>query len=206
LPLVLSVGRLVQKKGFPDLLEALAVLKGRAVGFRALVIGEGPQRTALEQQVKRLGLDDLVTLPGAVSQETLVAIYKQADVFALPCRVLDDGDRDGLPNVLLEAMATGLPVVSTPISGIPEVIHNGEDGLLVGERDVAALAGALELLLGDAELRRRLGENARRTIETEMSADAMALQLAGLFFGAIGLATAGEDAAAGTALVGERAS
>jgi glycosyltransferase involved in cell wall biosynthesis len=206
LPLVLSVGRLVEKKGFPDLIEALAVLKERGVAFNALIVGEGPERQDLEAQVRRLGLDNRVELPGAVSQEALVEIYKEATVFALPCRILDDGDRDGLPNVLLEAMATGLPVVSTPVSGIPEVIRNGENGLLVGERDVTALAAALELLLSDAELRQRLGKNARGTVEAEMSADAMVRQLAGLFFDAIGLTPVAEGASGDAALAGGTAS
>jgi glycosyltransferase involved in cell wall biosynthesis len=182
----LSVGRLVPKKGFPDLIEALGVLRGRGVAFRAMIVGAGPERSKLEEQIKRLNLSDIVTLPGAVTQEELVGIYKEATVFALPCRILDDGDRDGLPNVLLESMSMGLPVISSPISGIPEVIRNGENGLLVPERDVNALAAALELLLHDAELRERLGRNARSTIVSEMSADAMAQKLAGLFFSAIG--------------------
>jgi len=186
LPLILSVGRLVKKKGFGDLVAALGLLRDRGVRFRALIVGDGEERKAIEEQVSALGLDDLVSLPGSVTQEELVPIYAQATVFALPCRVLDDGDRDGLPNVLLESMSIGLPVVTTPISGIPEAVRHGENGLLVPERDVAALAAALELLLSDPELRHRLGANARQTIAAEMSVDAMAERLAGLFFGAIG--------------------
>jgi glycosyltransferase involved in cell wall biosynthesis len=186
MPLILSVGRLVKKKGHADLIYALALLRERGVAFRGLLIGEGPERNTLEEQVRSFGLQDMISLPGAVSQEELVRIYREATVLALPCRILDNGDRDGLPNVLLEAMATGLPVVTTPISGIPEVVRNGENGLLVPERDPAALAGAIELLLQDTQLRQRLGAAARTTIVDEMSIDKMASRLAGLFFAAIG--------------------
>jgi glycosyltransferase involved in cell wall biosynthesis len=163
------------------------MLKDRGLVFRAMIVGAGPERAKLEAQVRRLQLEGKVSLPGAVSQEELVGIYNEATLFALPCRVLDDGDRDGLPNVLLESMSVGLPVVSTPISGIPEVVRHGETGLLAPERDVDALAAAIELLLRDRDLRQRLGRNARATIEAEMSADAMAQRLAGLFFDAVSM-------------------
>jgi glycosyltransferase involved in cell wall biosynthesis len=185
-PVILSVGRLVQKKGFADLIDALAILKDRGTPFRTLIVGGGPERANLKAQIERLGLDAHVSLLGTVSQETLVGIYKEATLFTLACRILDDGDRDGIPNVLMESMSTGLPVVTTPISGIPEVIRSGENGLLVPERDVSALASALDLLLHDAGLRQRLGAAARATMVSEMSAGAMAQKLAGLFFGAIG--------------------
>lgn len=202
-PLVLSVGRLVQKKGFPDFIDALHVLRGRGIDFRAMIVGAGPGRSDLEAQIRRLNLGEIVSLPGAVSQEALVDIYRRAAVFALPCRVLDDGDRDGLPNVLLESMSTGLPVVSSAISGIPEVIRHGDNGLLVPERDVNALASALELLLRDKELRRRLGRNARATIVSEMSAEAMTQKLASLFFGAVGLRPREVNGAVASSVVGE---
>ena len=194
-PTILSVGRLVDKKGFSDFVDALSILKDRGTPFGAIIVGGGPEKGNLSAQIERLGLTGQVTLLGVVSQEALVGIYKEATVFALACRILDDGDRDGIPNVLMESMATGLPVVTTPISGIPEVVRGGENGLLVPERDPAALASALDLLLHDGELRRRLGDAARATMVAEMSADAMAQKLADLFFKAIGRSQAPTEAA-----------
>ena len=194
-PLILTVGRLVQKKGFSDLVDALGILKDRGTPFRAIFVGGGPEKANLTAQIEKLGLTQQVTLLGVVSQETLVGIYKEATVFTLPCRILDDGDRDGIPNVLMESMATGLPVVTTPISGIPEVVRGGENGLLVPERDPSALASALDLLLRDEGLRLRLGAAARETMEKEMSADAMAQKLAVLFFKAIGRSASPTEAA-----------
>lgn len=185
-PHILSVGRLVKKKGFLDLIQAFATLRDRGVSFRATIVGEGDERKRIEARIEKLNLGEIVSVPGAVSQEALVEIYRSATVFALPCRVLDNGDRDGIPNVLLEAMAVGLPVVSSPISGIPEAVHNNENGLLVGERDVSALASALELLLFDSDLRARLGTAAHETIINDFSADAMADRLANVYFSAVG--------------------
>ena len=116
-----------------------------------------------------------------MTQEELLGLYRRATVFALPCVVVEGGDRDGIPNVLLEAMAVELPVVSSAISGIPELVRSGHDGVLVPERDVDALAGALERLLADAPLRRRLGENARATVVERFDSAANALGLAELF-------------------------
>jgi len=180
-PVVLSAGRLVEKKGFDVLLRACALLKERGVSFRCVIVGGGPERGRLEKLIRELGLGSAVSLPGACSQEELIDRYSAATVFALPCVVLDDGDRDGIPNVLVEAMAMGLPVVSTAISGIPELVRSGENGLLVGQRDAHALASALELLLRDATLRERLGASARATVTARFDASNAAQQLAALF-------------------------
>src|SRR5262245_6649982 len=121
-PLILSVGRLVEKKGFPDLLLALGQLKQRGRSFRCAIYGEGPLYGELTAMIERLDLHDEVRLPGAVAQRDLIPVFQQADIFALAPFVTEDGDRDGVPNVLVEAMACGLPVVSTAVSGIPELV------------------------------------------------------------------------------------
>lgn len=180
-PLVLSVGRLVAKKGFTDLIEALAHLRATGVQFRALLVGEGPDRRMLEQRRRAAGLDDILDMPGACSQEALVDVYRRATVFALPCRVLRNGDRDGIPNVLMEAMAMAIPVVSTSISGIPELVSSDENGLLVPERDPVAFSSSLESVIRDPELARRLGAEGRRTVSEKFSSDVTALKLSGLF-------------------------
>jgi len=185
-PLILSVGRFVTKKGYPDLLQAAAMLRDRGHRFRVLIMGDGPDRGALEALRHSLGLEGIVEMPGSCSQEELVEIYRKADIFALPCQVLKNGDRDGIPNVLMEAMATALPVVSTSVSGIPELVHHGENGLLAPERDAAAFAGRIEELLTDAALRKRLGEAGRLTVSTEFSSDATAAMISTLFAEAAG--------------------
>jgi glycosyltransferase involved in cell wall biosynthesis len=165
LPLILSVGRFVEKKGFAYLVEACALLHAQGLAFSCIIVGEkGSAYEPLRRMLAERGLEGRVRLHNAVTQEQLREIYRNARVFALPCQVMDDGDRDGIPNVLAEAMAMGLPVVSTRISGIPELIDHGVHGLLVESRDAAALAKALRRVLTDAALRARLSEAGRRRI------------------------------------------
>jgi glycosyltransferase involved in cell wall biosynthesis len=168
--LVVSVGRLVPMKGFGTLIEALALLRAHGVEFRCLIAGEGPERAALQASVIALGLQDQVELPGALPQEKVRAALDEAVVFALPCEIAADGSRDGIPVALMEAMAVGCPVVSCPVSGVPELIRDGEHGLLVPPHDPQALAIALRRLLGDAALRRQLAAAARLRIEQEFDA------------------------------------
>jgi glycosyltransferase involved in cell wall biosynthesis len=163
-PLVVSVGRLVEKKGFGDLVEACRMLKDRGLRFRCLIYGDGPLRGELAGAVTRLGLAGDVELAGARTQRDLHAVLEQAHVFALTPCVTDDGDRDGMPNVLLEAMACGLPVVTTAVAGIPEVVIHGQNGLLAESHDVPAIAEHLAALLTDESLRKRLGSRARSEV------------------------------------------
>jgi len=163
-PLLLSVGRLVEKKGLDRLVEACALLQRLGLSFRCVIVGEeGSAGPALRAQIAALGLADRVQLHGPVAQDRLREVYRSASVFALPCRVMEDGDRDGFPNVLAEAMAMGVPVVSTPISGIPEMIDDGVHGLLV-EGGAASLAEAIARLLTDAGLHARLAAAGRARI------------------------------------------
>jgi len=181
-PLVLAVGRFVEKKGFTYLVEACRLLRDRGHEFECRIVGGGG---AYFEQVKariaELGLGGTVLLCPAVTQEELREIYQEATLFALPCQVVENGDRDGIPNVLVEAMAMGLPVVSTDISGIPELIDRGVNGLLAPQRDAAALAGAIETLLRDAGLRHKLGRAAREKVERHFDAEENVVRLEALF-------------------------
>ena len=153
---LLAVGRAVAKKGFDRLLAALAALPP-ALRWRLVHIGGGETLAALQAQAAEAGLDGRVEWRGAQDQAAVIEAYRAADLFVLPARIAEDGDRDGLPNVLMEAQATGLACLSTRISAIPELIVDGETGRLVAADDVPALARALASLIGDPAERRRLG-------------------------------------------------
>ena len=157
---ILSVGRAVEKKGYDDLLPALARLP-TALEWRFEHVGGGPQLQGLKEEARALGIAERITWFGALAQPDVLARYRAADVFVLSSRVAGDGDRDGLPNVLMEAQSQGLPCVATAVSGIPELIEDGVTGLLVPPRDRDALARALARLVGDPALRTRLGEAGR---------------------------------------------
>ena len=160
-PVVLSIGRLVEKKGFDTLVAAGAALAARGVDFRLLIAGDGPLWATLQRQVNELGIGEVVRFIGPLNRVELESYFARASVFVLPCRVAEDGNRDGLPNTLLEAMARGLPVVSTTLDSVREAISDGAHGLLVEPGDPIALADALARLLDDGELRDRLGVAAR---------------------------------------------
>jgi glycosyltransferase involved in cell wall biosynthesis len=154
---ILTVGRAVDKKGFDDLLHALARLPANQ-HWRLVHIGDGPLLRDLGALAATLGVAGRVSWLGAQPHAAVLAAYRNADIFVLPCRVSADGDRDGLPNVLLEAQSQKLACVSTQVSGVPELIDNETSGILVEPRAPAALAAALSRLIGDPRLRRRLGE------------------------------------------------
>jgi glycosyltransferase involved in cell wall biosynthesis len=177
---LLSVGRAVEKKGYPVLLEALARLPGD-LSWRFVHIGSGPLRPALERQAKRLGLGERIEWRGALPQQDVLAAYRQADLFVLASRVAGDGDRDGLPNVLMEAQSQGLACVSTSVSAIPELIEDGETGLLVPPDDPPALADALERLIRHPLLRGRLGSAGRQRVARHFTFDAGIARLATRF-------------------------
>ncbi|MDQ3456876.1 MAG: glycosyltransferase family 4 protein, partial [Actinomycetota bacterium] len=179
---IAAVGRLVEKKGFDLLVDAVARLHRDGVDVRLTIAGEdGPAGTPLRAQIA-LGPAGVVTVRPTLSQRELLELYRDSDVAALACRIVDDGDRDGIPNVLVEAMAVGLPVVSTAVSGIPELVRDGQTGLLVPPEDPAALAAALRRLT-DPVLRERLALAGQVLVAQEFDGDALAKQLAGLFAG-----------------------
>ncbi len=165
-PEIIAVGRLVEKKGFSDLIEACAHLRDRGNPFSCRIIGGGDLEAELRARIERFGLGDRVHLTGPRPQREVIERIRRAAVFAAPCVVGNDGNRDGLPTVLLEAMALGTPCVSTDVTGIPEVLRDGETGLRVPQHTPVLLADALARLLDDADLRVRLATAARRLIET----------------------------------------
>ena len=180
---VVAVGRMVPKKGFDVLVEAVADLTARGVELELVVAGEdGPDAATIRRLVAER-CPDAVQFTGPLSQCELLALYRGADVFALACRVDADGDRDGIPNVMVEAMAAGLPVVSTAVSGIPELVRDGENGLLVPPEDPGALASALLRLATDGSLRQRLAAAGRETVAERFDGDVLARRMAGLFRG-----------------------
>lgn len=182
-PLVLGVGRLVEKKGFADLVAACRVLADRGVEFRCTIVGEGECGRALREQVHNVGLGRGVELVGPMPQKRVFDLMRQAAVFAAPCVVGKDQNRDGLPTVLLEAMALGTPCVSTDVTGIPEVLRDGQTGLLARQGDPGALAAAIERLLADGPLRSRLARQARRLIEDEFDITRNAARIREIFAG-----------------------
>lgn len=193
-PRIVAVGRLVEKKGFDVLINAAAELRRRGVNFSVEIIGGGELEDELRARIERLGLGNLVEMTGPLPQPEVKRRIAGATVFAAPCVTGEDGNRDGLPTVLLEAMALGTPSVSTPVTGIPEVIAHGETGLLVREGDALMLARALELLLGDIELGERLARNARRQIEERFDIHQNAARLRALFPGVEPAETLAEQA------------
>ena len=177
---ILSVGRAVEKKGFDLLIRALAALPP-ALAWQWTHIGGGPLRPALEAQADAAGLDGRVAWRGAQDQEAVLAAYREADLFVLPCRIARDGDRDGLPNVLVEAQSQSLACLSTDVAGVAELIDPERTGVLVPPDDVDALAAALLCLIGDPETRRRLGSAAARRVRDSFDAKASTARLIALF-------------------------
>ncbi len=170
-PLIIAVGRLIAKKGFVDLIRACALLTERGRSFLCEIIGEGPLENELREQMERLGLQRCVILAGAKPQSQLRRRLTAANVFVLPSVIDADGGMDNLPTVIMEAMATGLPVVSTALGGIPEMVIENETGFLVAPGDAIAMANAVEKVINDVSLAKRIGacgcERAQRLFSIE---------------------------------------
>jgi glycosyltransferase involved in cell wall biosynthesis len=164
-PILLSVAQLKEKKGLDVLVRACRILADRGVAFECEIVGDGPLRSRLEALIAELELAKQVRLVGALPHDAVVERYAEAAAFVLPSLIASDGDRDGIPNVILEAMAMELPVVSTAHSGIPEAVQDGVTGLLVPPGDVRALAGALARVLADRDAGRLGAEGRRRVAE-----------------------------------------
>lgn len=171
---LVSVGRLVEFKGFEHLIGACGILKRRGVTLDLRIIGDGPLRAQLEERIRAEGVQDCVTLPGVRSQEEIKRELAAADLFALASIVDSTGSSDILPTVITEAMACGLPVVSTTVAGIPEMVEHGVTGLLVAPKDEGAMADAISGLAGDVERRRAMGEAGRARAQRLFSLDVTA--------------------------------
>jgi len=164
-PRIVDVARLIEFKGHHFLIDACAELQRRGVDFECTIVGEGPWREPLEARIAAAGLGERVSLAGLRSQEEVKRLLLASDVFALPSIVDSQGACDVLPTVILEAMASGLPVVSTRLAGVPELVEDGATGLLAEPGDARGLADALARLLASRELRRSFGEAGRKRLE-----------------------------------------
>jgi colanic acid/amylovoran biosynthesis glycosyltransferase len=178
---IVSVGRLIEKKGFPDLIAACAELRRREIDFNCTIIGDGPLESQLKEQIAASGLASSVQLTGPLPQSAIARQFAEARVFALPCKSERDGGKDNLPTVIMEAMAAGLPVVSTPIAGVPEMVQENVTGILVPPGDVTALADALAKLIADREVAQRLGQCGRELARAKFSIAVSVLELRKLF-------------------------
>ena len=178
---IVAVGRLVEKKGFADLIGACATLAASGWRFTCEIVGSGELEADLRGRIEQSGAGGMVRLIGPRPQAEVVRLVQEAAAFVAPCVLGEDGNRDGLPTALLEAMALGTPVVSTDVTGIPEVLRDGETGLLVPQRNPAALAGVISRLTRDSTLRIRLADRARRLIETDFNVHANAAHLREIF-------------------------
>lgn len=193
-PLLLAVGRLSLPKGFDDALRALGILKGRGLAPRFTVVGDGPERASLEALARDLGIERQVEFLGSLNHDALVPLYRRAWMLLAPCHVLANGRRDGIPNVVVEAMAMGVPCVGTRAAGLEEVIVNGVNGALCAPRDPAGLADAIEPLLREPSRLDVLGSRARADVREGFDAERNFERLLALFEG--GAAAGAESRAA----------
>jgi glycosyltransferase involved in cell wall biosynthesis len=183
--ILMSVGRAVEKKGYSVLLEALALLPND-LAWRFVHIGGGELLARLRAEAEALGLRQRISWLGSKKQDEVLAQYRASDLFVLPCRIASDGDRDGLPNVLVEASSQRLACISTTISGVPELLSDDVNGLLVPPDDPRSLSEALLRAIRSPELRTRLGDAAEKRVRSAFDHRASVVQLASLFAAARG--------------------
>ncbi|MCL3883146.1 glycosyltransferase family 4 protein [Marivita sp. GX14005] len=192
---ILAIGRLVEKKGFDVLIDAMALMRDAGHTVPCRIIGSGDQEAALRARIDAAGLQNVVRLDGPRPQAEVFDALRRASMLVCPCVVGADGNRDGLPTVLLEAMALGTPCISTDVVGIPELVRDNDTGLCVPERDAEALADAMARLSGDPALAARLSRSARALIEAEFDITRNAAHLRDLFAACIASQTPQKGAA-----------
>lgn len=185
-PSISLVARLVEKKGVDVLVSALALLRDRGVAFHMTIVGEGPLEHSIRRQIRTSSLESLIHLMGAQPQELVRELFRNTDVFVLPCVKAASGDMDGIPVVLIEALALGVPVISTTVSGIPELVESGVSGELVPSNDAEALADALAGLLANPERMASYMRAGRRVVEGEFELSRNVDRLARLIEAAVG--------------------
>jgi colanic acid/amylovoran biosynthesis glycosyltransferase len=192
---ILAVGRLVEKKGFTHLVEACRFLAACGVKFRCDIVGDGPLHEELAAQIAAAKLTGNVRLLGPRKQEQLIDLMQTATLMALPCIVTESGDRDGLPTVLLEALASGLPCVSTTVSGVPEIIEDGASGFLAEPGNAQQLADKMAILLGQPKLCAAFARAGRTKAERDFNLTASVATLASLFAQSVARSTGGRSEA-----------
>lgn len=178
---ILAVGRFVEKKGFRYLIDACAEMRADGFAFRCTLVGDGPEKRRLLRRIQALDLTDEVFILPSCGQQELMGHYNRADVLVAPSIVADDGDRDGIPNVILEAMAHGVPVIASDAGSIPEAVAEGETGLAIPQRDAPAIGAAVVRLWEDAALSDRLTRGALSLVAGEFSQDKWLDKLHSLF-------------------------
>lgn len=178
---ILTVGRLVKKKGIIHLLHAVHQLTEKGYDLRLVIAGDGEEKGSLQRWCVDHHMQRYVYFAGFVPQETVLQYFYEADVFVLPCTIGGNGDRDGLPNVIMEAMAAGVPVIATDVSAIGEVVTDGVTGILVTEKDNVMLAEAISLLIDDEPYRERLRSRARAAVEKGWGIQSSTEQIYALF-------------------------
>jgi colanic acid/amylovoran biosynthesis glycosyltransferase len=166
---LLSIGRLIEKKGFKFLIEACRLLRSSGFSFVCQIVGEGAEHDRLQEAIQMSQLSDTVRLRGALPQTELVEILSQSSIFVFPAVHDSAGDTDNLPTVLIEAMASSLPIIATRIAGIPEIVQHNENGILVPEKDPTQLANAIRAMAGDQALLKRFGGASRRIAEEKFA-------------------------------------
>ena len=181
IPAIISIGRLIGKKGFADLISACRLLKPRGRPFICEIIGEGPLEAALQAQIVSEGVESCVKLVGPQTQSQIALRLSHATIFALPCTREKGGGMDNLPTVIMEAMAAGLPVISTPIAGVPEMVEHDSSGILVPQHEPGAISAAIEYLIADPQKARRFGDRGQQIVREKFSIEASARALRALF-------------------------
>ncbi|CAN5815343.1 glycosyltransferase family 4 protein [soil metagenome] len=178
---IAAVGRLVEKKGFGVLIDACALLRDRGVDFSCEIIGGGELEAELQARISARNLDGWINMTGPLPQSEVKRRLTQAALLAAPCVTGTDGNKDGLPTILIEAMALGTPCISTDVTGVPEIVHHGETGLIAGQDDPDSLAQTFEQLLDDRDLQVQLARRARRLVEERFDIHRNAAEIRELF-------------------------
>lgn len=178
---LLTIARLTAKKGIPTILRALALLRDRNIAFHYTLIGDGEDREPIIRQIFDLGLQDCCRWKGTLAHEQIIREFQRADLFALGCEIGPDGDRDGIPNVLVESLAMGVPAVSTSVSALPEIIHHGGSGLLSSPGDAGAMADNMLRLLTDETLRRNVIRRGRELVRSSFDNRRLSGELADIY-------------------------